>query len=249
MWLIDKLVIGVGYALAIFDREALDGLVNGIAALFAELGPAAAHGADGPRPELRPGAVRRHGGHRPGAGRSCRWCDRDPRSRTSAASSCSSCCGCRWSARSSSCCWRQRRTGALAPPTSARWRRTSHGDRRRPHAARAWRIATFFAAVTFLLAAWLLIGFDRASAEPVPVRDAHPVAAVRQRLPHRRRRPEHAAGRAERAADAERDRRLVAHRHAPAAVLQPVPDPRVGRRGRVHRRSTCSCSSCSGSSS
>jgi len=38
MWLIDKLVIGVAYALAIFDREALDGLVNGIAAMFAEFG-------------------------------------------------------------------------------------------------------------------------------------------------------------------------------------------------------------------
>jgi NADH-quinone oxidoreductase subunit L len=38
MWLIDKLVIGVGYALTIFDRDALDGLVNGIAALFAEFG-------------------------------------------------------------------------------------------------------------------------------------------------------------------------------------------------------------------
>ena len=38
MWLIDKLVIGVGYALTIFDREALDGLVNGIAALFADFG-------------------------------------------------------------------------------------------------------------------------------------------------------------------------------------------------------------------
>jgi NADH-quinone oxidoreductase subunit M len=29
---------------------------------------------------------------------------------------------------------------------------------------RAWRIATFFAAVTFILAAWLMIGFDRAHA-------------------------------------------------------------------------------------
>jgi NADH-quinone oxidoreductase subunit L len=38
MWLIDKLVIGVGYALTIFDREALDGLVNGIAALFPDFG-------------------------------------------------------------------------------------------------------------------------------------------------------------------------------------------------------------------
>ena len=38
MWLIDKLVIGVGYALTIFDREALDGLVNGIAAVLADFG-------------------------------------------------------------------------------------------------------------------------------------------------------------------------------------------------------------------
>jgi NADH-quinone oxidoreductase subunit L len=38
MWLIDKLVIGVGSALTIFDREALDGLVNGIAAVFADFG-------------------------------------------------------------------------------------------------------------------------------------------------------------------------------------------------------------------
>jgi NADH-quinone oxidoreductase subunit M len=29
---------------------------------------------------------------------------------------------------------------------------------------RAWRLATFFAAVTFLLAAWLMVGFDRAAA-------------------------------------------------------------------------------------
>jgi NADH-quinone oxidoreductase subunit L len=38
MWLIDKLVIGVGYALTIFDREALDAIVNGIAALLADFG-------------------------------------------------------------------------------------------------------------------------------------------------------------------------------------------------------------------
>jgi NADH-quinone oxidoreductase subunit L len=38
MWLIDKLVIGVSYALSIFDREFLDGIVNGIAALFADFG-------------------------------------------------------------------------------------------------------------------------------------------------------------------------------------------------------------------
>jgi len=30
---------------------------------------------------------------------------------------------------------------------------------------RAWRIATFFAAITFILAAWLLIGFDRTNAD------------------------------------------------------------------------------------
>src|SRR5207302_7673022 len=30
---------------------------------------------------------------------------------------------------------------------------------------RAWRVATFFAAITFILAAWLLIGFDRAHAD------------------------------------------------------------------------------------
>jgi NADH-quinone oxidoreductase subunit L len=38
MWLIDKLVIGVGYGLAVFDRQGLDRLVNGIAALFASGG-------------------------------------------------------------------------------------------------------------------------------------------------------------------------------------------------------------------
>ncbi|MGI9149181.1 MAG: hypothetical protein ACR2IK_21970, partial [Chloroflexota bacterium] len=38
MWLIDKLVIGVGFALTIFDRQALDGLVNGTAALFGAFG-------------------------------------------------------------------------------------------------------------------------------------------------------------------------------------------------------------------
>ena len=66
MWLIDKLVIGVGYALTIFDRQALDGLVNGIAALLADFGRDVAHGADGPRAELRSGPVRRHGRH-------CAW--------------------------------------------------------------------------------------------------------------------------------------------------------------------------------
>jgi NADH-quinone oxidoreductase subunit L len=38
MWLIDKLVIGVGYAVSVFDRQVLDGLVNGIASLVAEFG-------------------------------------------------------------------------------------------------------------------------------------------------------------------------------------------------------------------
>jgi NADH-quinone oxidoreductase subunit L len=38
MWLIDKLFIGVAFGLAIFDREALDRLVNGIAGAAAEGG-------------------------------------------------------------------------------------------------------------------------------------------------------------------------------------------------------------------
>jgi len=38
MWLIDKAVIGVASAVSTFDREALDGLVNGIAALLADFG-------------------------------------------------------------------------------------------------------------------------------------------------------------------------------------------------------------------
>jgi NADH-quinone oxidoreductase subunit L len=38
MWLIDKLAIGVGYALALFDRQGLDQVVNGVAALFASGG-------------------------------------------------------------------------------------------------------------------------------------------------------------------------------------------------------------------
>jgi NADH-quinone oxidoreductase subunit L len=38
MWLIDKLVIGVAFGVALFDRQLLDGLVNGIAALFADGG-------------------------------------------------------------------------------------------------------------------------------------------------------------------------------------------------------------------
>jgi NADH-quinone oxidoreductase subunit L len=40
MWLIDKLVIGVGYALAIFDRQFLDRIVNGIATVTAAGGSA-----------------------------------------------------------------------------------------------------------------------------------------------------------------------------------------------------------------
>jgi NADH-quinone oxidoreductase subunit L len=38
MWLIDKLAIGVAYALALFDRQGLDQVVNGVAALFASGG-------------------------------------------------------------------------------------------------------------------------------------------------------------------------------------------------------------------
>ncbi len=38
MWLIDKLAIGVAYALSVFDREGLDGVVNGLAAAFARGG-------------------------------------------------------------------------------------------------------------------------------------------------------------------------------------------------------------------
>jgi NADH-quinone oxidoreductase subunit L len=38
MWLIDKLAIGLGYVLAIFDRQILDGLVNGVATAFAASG-------------------------------------------------------------------------------------------------------------------------------------------------------------------------------------------------------------------
>src|SRR5207244_2449707 len=38
----------------------------------------------------------------------------------------------------------------------------THGQ---PTSMRAWRIATFFAAITFILAAWLLIGFDRSRAD------------------------------------------------------------------------------------
>jgi NADH-quinone oxidoreductase subunit L len=40
MWLIDKLVIAVGYALTFFDRQLLDQLVNGIALAFAQGGRA-----------------------------------------------------------------------------------------------------------------------------------------------------------------------------------------------------------------
>jgi NADH-quinone oxidoreductase subunit L len=38
MWLIDSLAIGVAAALAMFDRQALDGLVNGIARQFGRVG-------------------------------------------------------------------------------------------------------------------------------------------------------------------------------------------------------------------
>jgi NADH-quinone oxidoreductase subunit L len=38
MWLIDKLAIGLAFAVALFDRQALDGLVNGIARLIARTG-------------------------------------------------------------------------------------------------------------------------------------------------------------------------------------------------------------------
>jgi NADH-quinone oxidoreductase subunit L len=38
MWLIDKLAIGVAYAVAAFDRQALDGLVNGFAGIFGAFG-------------------------------------------------------------------------------------------------------------------------------------------------------------------------------------------------------------------
>jgi len=38
MWLIDKLAIGLSYVVALFDRQGLDGLVNGIARLFAQTG-------------------------------------------------------------------------------------------------------------------------------------------------------------------------------------------------------------------
>jgi NADH-quinone oxidoreductase subunit M len=37
----------------------------------------------------------------------------------------------------------------------------AHGDAPTGLSLRSWRIATFFALITFLLAAWLLIGFDR----------------------------------------------------------------------------------------
>jgi NADH-quinone oxidoreductase subunit L len=38
MWLIDKFVIGVAFGLTIFDRQALDGLVNGIGNMFSKGG-------------------------------------------------------------------------------------------------------------------------------------------------------------------------------------------------------------------
>ena len=40
MWLIDKGAIGLSYAVAVFDREGLDGLVNGVASAFASGGRA-----------------------------------------------------------------------------------------------------------------------------------------------------------------------------------------------------------------
>src|SRR5438270_4516764 len=69
----------------------------------------------------------------------------------------------------------------------------------------------------------------------IPVRDTYWLAAVWQRLPNRRRWPEHAPAGTERVADAERGRRFVAHRAAPAAVFQPVLNPRISRLGRVQR--------------
>jgi NADH-quinone oxidoreductase subunit L len=38
MWLIDKLAIGVAYAISLFDRQLLDGIVNGFASLFGAFG-------------------------------------------------------------------------------------------------------------------------------------------------------------------------------------------------------------------
>ena len=40
MWLIDKLAIGVAAAIAIFDRQGLDAIVNGVASLVAQIGQA-----------------------------------------------------------------------------------------------------------------------------------------------------------------------------------------------------------------
>jgi NADH-quinone oxidoreductase subunit L len=40
MWLIDKLAIGLAYGVAMFDRQALDGLVNGVARQFGRGGGA-----------------------------------------------------------------------------------------------------------------------------------------------------------------------------------------------------------------
>jgi NADH-quinone oxidoreductase subunit L len=34
MWLIDKLAIGVAYAISLFDRQFLDGFINGFARIF-----------------------------------------------------------------------------------------------------------------------------------------------------------------------------------------------------------------------
>src|SRR3981189_2479428 len=47
-----------------------------------------------------------------------------------------------------------------SPETSAHGHSAAQGA-----SLRAWRIATFFAAITFILAAWLLIGFDRSRAD------------------------------------------------------------------------------------
>ncbi len=38
MWLIDKLAIGVAFAISLFDRQALDGVVNGFGAMFGAFG-------------------------------------------------------------------------------------------------------------------------------------------------------------------------------------------------------------------
>jgi NADH-quinone oxidoreductase subunit L len=40
MWLIDTFAIGLAYVVGLFDRDGLDGLVNGVARLFASGGRA-----------------------------------------------------------------------------------------------------------------------------------------------------------------------------------------------------------------